>query len=163
MEVLLAQNSAAWIPGWADGMEMGQQTDVVMDFVKAFDKVNCPLLDKLHHNSVRNTRSQETYLLDQLEAGSCCGQCQVRLNVFPFIEACDRDQCLGLSTSCSTSTTWQWEPSPNCTSLLTTRSLMVLSQPQKTITLQADHQKLEEWDFHFHPNKCSFLTKLHWV
>lgn len=59
MAVLLMQNSAAWIPGWADGMEMGQQTDVVMDFFKAFDKVTRPLLDKLHHNSVRNTHSQE--------------------------------------------------------------------------------------------------------
>lgn len=58
MEVLLVQKSAAWISGWADGMKMGQQTDVVMDFVKAFDKVNRPLLDKLHHNSVRNTHSQ---------------------------------------------------------------------------------------------------------
>ena len=41
-------------------MELEQETDVVvMDFAKAFDKVNHSLLlHKIHHNGVRNTLNQ---------------------------------------------------------------------------------------------------------
>ena len=135
---------------------MGQQTDAVVDFTKAFDKVNHSLLlHKLHNHGVRNTLTlwirnfltnrKQTVVVDGEKSGHiplCSGMPQgsVIRPVLFLIYIND------LATTVSSMT---------CLFANDTILYHFTTASEDHNALQTDLQKLEEWERN---GKCAFIT-----
>ena len=147
----------------AHNMEGGAQTDIViMDFAKAFDKVNHSLLlHKLHHYGVQGSINQwiQSFLRDRTQAvvveGAVSDSAEVKSGV---PQGSVLGPCLFLAYI---------NDLPDRLTSLTrlfaddTAVYRLVSTIQDQDQLQKDLQTLQEWekswDMQFHPGKCTTL------
>lgn len=145
-------------------MELGHQTDVVvLDFAKAFDKVNHSLLlHKLHHYGVSDTTHAwiSSFLNGRRQAVVVDGQ---KSDFIPVRSGVPQGSVIGpvlfliyindLPTRVSSLSRLFADD---------TALYRLIATSEDHNTLQSDLQELEvweqEWDMHFHPDKCSVLT-----